>query len=110
VEPKNEAFIILKDLLISEPLLSYPDITKPLVLTTDASNEALNAILIQGPIGRNFPIAHASRTLANAEKNYSITENDLLGIVWSCKRFRQYLYGRKFTIVMTTNFSHGSLM
>lgn len=40
----DEAFITLKDLLTSEPLLQYPDFTKPFELTTDASNEALGAI------------------------------------------------------------------
>jgi len=64
-----EAFITLKDLLTSEPLLQYPDYTKPFVLSTDASNEALGAILSQGPIGRDLPITYASRTLINAEKN-----------------------------------------
>jgi len=69
------------------------------VLTTDASNEAFGAILSQGPIGRDLPIAYASRTLINAEKNCSTTEKELLAIVWGFKQFRQYLYGRKFTIV-----------
>ena len=95
----DEAFITFKDLLTSEQLLQYPDFTKPFVLTTDASNEALGAILSQGPIGRDLPIAYASRTLINAERNYSTTEKELLAIVWGCKQFRQYLYGRKFTIV-----------
>jgi hypothetical protein len=47
----DKAFITLKDILTSEPLLQYPDVTKPFILTTDASNEALGAILSQGPIG-----------------------------------------------------------
>ena len=98
MEPKDNAFTTLKDLLTSEPLLQYTDFTKPFVQTTDASNEALGAILSQGPIGRDLPIAYASRTLVNAEKNYSTTE-ELLAIVCGCKQFRQYLYGRKFTIV-----------
>jgi len=95
----DDAFTTLKDLLTSEPLLQYPDFTKPFVLTTDVSNEALGAILSQGPIGRDLPIAYASRTLVNAEKNYSTTEKELLAIVWGSKQFRQYQYGRKFTIV-----------
>ena len=69
------------------------------MLTTDASTEALGAILSQGPIGRELPIAYASRTLVNAEKNYSTTEKELLAIVWGCRQFTHYLYGRKFTIL-----------
>jgi hypothetical protein len=88
----------LKELLTTESLLQYPDFTKPF-LTTDASNEALGAILSQRHIGQDLPIAYASRTLNNAERNYSTTEEELLAIVWSCKQYRPYLYGRKFTIV-----------
>jgi hypothetical protein len=95
----DEAFITLKDLLTSEPLLQNPDFTKPFVLTTDASNEALGAILCQGPIGRDLTISFEGRTLVYTEMNYFTTEKKLLAIVWRCKQFRQYLYGRKFTIV-----------
>ena len=80
-------------------MLQYPDISKPFFLTTDASSEILGAILIQGPIGQDLPIAYASRTLNNAERNYSTTEKELLAIVWACKQYRPYLYGKKFTIV-----------
>jgi hypothetical protein len=37
--------------------------------------------------------------LINAERNYPTIEKELLAIIWTCKHFRQYLYGRKFTIV-----------
>jgi hypothetical protein len=69
------------------------------MLTADASNEGLGVILSQGSIGQDLPISYGSRTLVSAEKNYSVTERELLAIVWGCKQFRQYLYGRKFTIV-----------
>ena len=78
----EDAFVTLKELLTTEPLLQYPDFTKPFVLTADASNEDLGAILSQGPTGRDLPISYASRTLNNAEKNYSTKEKELLALVW----------------------------
>lgn len=69
------------------------------MLTTDASKIALGAILSQGPVVKDKPIAYASRTLNRAEANYSTTEQELLAIVWATKHFRPYLYGTKFTIV-----------
>ena len=61
------------------------------MLTTEASNKVFGAILSQGPIGRDLPIAYVSRMLINAEKNYSNTE-ELLATVWGCKQFRQEIY------------------
>jgi hypothetical protein len=96
---QQEALESLKRLLCSEPLLIYPDYSKEFILTTDASNFAIGAILSQGPIGSDQPIAYASRALNSAEGNYSTTEKELLAIVWGTNHFRPYLYGRKFKIV-----------
>jgi hypothetical protein len=98
-ERTETAFNTLKELLTTEPLLQYPDFKRPFVLTTDASNEAVGAVLSQGPIGKDLPIAYASRTLNNAENYHPTIEKELLAIVWGCIYFRQYLYVRKFTIV-----------
>ena len=68
-------------MLTNEPLLIYLYFTIPFVLTTDARNEALGAILSQGPIGQDLPIPCASRTPTNSEKNYSTTEKERLAIV-----------------------------
>lgn len=94
----EESFQNLKEKLTKAPLLKYPDFTQPFVLTTDASGYAIAGILSQGKIGQDQPIAYASRTLNNAEVNYSTTEKECLAIVWACKHFRPYLLGRKFTI------------
>jgi len=95
----DAAFATLKTLLTIEPSLQYPDFTRPFVLSTDASNDATGAVLSQGPIGKDLPIAYASRTLNTAERNYRVIKKELIAIVWGCKYFRHYLYGRKFTIV-----------
>ncbi|CAG9133440.1 unnamed protein product [Plutella xylostella] len=101
-EWKNEqqlAFDTLKEKLTTAPILAYPDFSKPFVLTCDASNVAVSAILSQGPIGKDLPIAYASRTLNKAESNYSVTEKECLAIIFGTKTFRPYLYGHRFTIV-----------
>jgi len=82
-----------------EPVLQYPDFTKPFVLTTDASGFAVDAILSQGKRGQDKPIAFVCRTLNRAEQNYSTIEKELTAIVWACRYFRPYLPGRNFTIV-----------
>lgn len=99
----NQEFIncfeTCKKILTNDPILQHPDFSKPFVLTTDASNYAVGAILSQGPIGKDLPIAYASRTLNPAEINYSTIEKELLAIVWATKYFRPYLFGTKFKIV-----------
>lgn len=106
----NEAFNALKDLLASEPLPQYPDFTKPVVLTTDASNEALGMIISQGPIGRDLTITYANRTLINAENNYSATDKELLAIVWGCKQLGNICTAGSLPLLLTTNLLCRSLM
>ena len=58
-----ESFCCLQTSLTQEPVLQYPDFTKPFTVTTDASGFAVGDILSQGKIGQDKPIAFASRTL-----------------------------------------------
>ena len=71
-----ESFEILQAALMREPVLQYPDFTKPFVLTKDASGFPVGAIISQGTIGQDKPIAFASRTLNQAEQNYSTIEKE----------------------------------
>lgn len=93
-----DSFNKCKELLTHAPLLQYPDYDKPFILTTDASNVAIGAVLSQGQVGSDKPIAYASRTLSETEARYSTIERELLAIIWATKHFRPYLYGRKFYI------------
>lgn len=93
-----KTFEFCKTLLVHSDVLQYPDFEKPFTLTTDASNFALGAVLSQGPIGKDRPVAYASRTLSKTEEKYSAIEKELLAIVWAAKHFRPYLFGRRFTL------------
>lgn len=50
-EAQENIFQHLKSKLISRPILQYPDFSKEFILTTDASNLGLGAVLSQGPVG-----------------------------------------------------------
>lgn len=93
-----ETFEKSKNLLTSSSVLIYPDFTKEFILTTDASDYALGAVLSQGVIGQDKPVAFASRTMNKHEENYSVIQKELLAIVWATHYFRSYLYGRKFKL------------
>jgi hypothetical protein len=97
-EEYKNSFNTCKQLLTNAPLLQFPDFEKPFILTTDASNFALGAVLSQGAIGSDKPIAYASKTLSDTETRYSTIEKELFAIIWAVKHFRPYLYGKKFII------------
>jgi hypothetical protein len=86
-EAQDNAFQHLKFKLTKQPILQYPDFSKEFVLTTDASNQGLGAVLSQGPIGKDLPVAYTSRSLNSAESHYTTTQKELLAIVWATKYF-----------------------
>lgn len=100
-EKAMEAFHDLKQLLVSADVLAFPDFTKPFNLTTDASNYALGAVLSQGSIGDDHPIAFISRSLNKTEENYATNEKELLAIVWALDNLRSYLYGARKIRILT---------
>lgn len=83
------AFNKIKLLLQEQVELYQPDFEKPFDLTTDASNVAIGAVLSQN----RHPITFISRTLSQTEQNYAANEKELLAIVWSLQKLRNYLYG-----------------
>lgn len=83
----------------SEPILQHPNFNEPFIITMDASGYAIGAIISQGKIGNDLPIAYASRVLNDAETRYPPTEREL-ALVYAVKHFRPYIYERKFTLVM----------
>ena len=90
-----------KNALTSDAVLAHYDPEKQLILACDVSPYGIGAVLSQpSEEGKQLkPIAFASRTLAPAERNYSQLEREGLALVYGVKRYNQYLYGRRFTIL-----------
>ena len=101
----SEAFEKLKNLLVTSPILTHPDFSKSFILDTDASDQAIGAVLSQKVGNTEKVVAYASRTLTKPERKYCVTRKELLALVFFVKYFRHYLYGRKFT----ARTDHGSL-
>ena len=87
-----------KTLLANDPILQYPDFSKPFSLTTDASSVAIGCVLSQNVNGADLPIGYASRTLTDPERRLDTIHRELLAIVWGVQYFRPYLFGRKFKV------------
>ena len=95
---QQAAFVDLKDCLLEPPVLKRPNFDQPFILQTDWSREAIAAVLCQIHDGEEHPKCYAGRDVNPAEKNYAATEGECLAVVWAVKYFRQYLYGRTFTL------------
>lgn len=94
----DKAFVGLKSVLSSPPVLSSPDFKEPFLVGTDASQYAIGAVLYQETGGRRRYIAFASQSLNRAQRNYPATRRELLAIVFALRRFRMWLYGAHFTL------------
>jgi len=75
-----------------------PNDTDQFILDTDASDNAVGAVLSQMQDGAERVIAFASRSLDRRECNYCVTRKELLAVVHFLKHFKQYLLGRHFTV------------
>ncbi|KAL4297275.1 hypothetical protein GQ457_12G014550 [Hibiscus cannabinus] len=96
--PPTTAFNLLKQKLVSAPIVETPDWTLPFELMCDASDYAVGAVLGQRK-GRIFhPIYYASKTLNDAQVNYTTTEKELLAVIFAFEKFRSYLIGAKVTV------------
>ena len=97
-EECTKAFDKLKRRLSKAPVLIPPNWSKPFEVYVDASNVAIGSVLSQkNSKGHDRPIYFASRQLSAAERNYSVTEREGLGMIFSVQKYRHYLLGYKFT-------------
>ena len=69
----------------------------------DASDLAVGAILGQRTEGKRYVVYYASKTLNEAQRNYTTTEKELLAVVYALDKFRAYLIG--FDIIIFTDHS-----
>ncbi|KAK8952364.1 hypothetical protein KSP39_PZI003940 [Platanthera zijinensis] len=92
------AFHSLKQSLVSSPIIISPDWSLPFTIMCDASNFAVGAVLGQVRDKVFHTIYYASKTLIDAQVNYTTTEKELLAVVFAFDKFRSYLVNSKVIV------------
>lgn len=85
----------LKNLIGTAPVLANFDETKEISIQCDSSKSGIGCcLMINGQ-----PMSYASRSMSDAEQNFSQIEKEFLAIVYSCKKFHYYIYGRQVKVL-----------
>ncbi|XP_056323408.1 uncharacterized protein K02A2.6-like [Danio aesculapii] len=96
----QETFQRAKEAMLKSEVLTHFDPSLQIQLACDASPYGVGAVLSHiMPNGQEKPIAFASRSLSKAEANYAQIEREALSIVFGVRKFYQYIFGRKFTLL-----------
>ncbi|GKC02036.1 reverse transcriptase domain-containing protein [Tanacetum coccineum] len=78
--------------------ISLSEWDQPFEIMCDASDYAIGAVLGQR-IEKHFrPIHYASKTMTEAETNYTTTEKEMLAVVYAFEKFRSYLIMNKSVV------------
>lgn len=89
-----EAFEQIKQALMNEVMLSFPDFNIPFEIHMDASDYQLGSVIMQ----KGKPIAFYSRKLNAAQRNYTTGERKMLSIVETLKSYRNILLRHEVVI------------
>lgn len=96
----DDAFKKAKNAFLSPRCLIHFNPKLPLVLTTDASPYGVGAILSHIlPDGSEKVIRYVSQTLSENQRKYAQIDKEVYAIVYGIKKFHQFIYGNKFTLI-----------
>jgi hypothetical protein len=93
-----EFFNILKNALISAPIIQPPNWNLPYEIICDASDYAIGAVLGQRVDTNLNVIYYASKILDGAQRNYATTKKEFLAMIYACDKFRPYIVDSKVTV------------
>ncbi|CAA7058512.1 unnamed protein product [Microthlaspi erraticum] len=97
-EECHKSWTLLKDALVSAPIVQAPNWDHPFEIMCDASDYAVGAVLGQKIDKKLNVIYYASKTMDDAQCKYATTEKELLAIVFAFEKFRSYIVGSKVIV------------
>ena len=105
---QQNAFEVLKKAFTTAPVLRIPNDKDPFKLSTNASDFATGAILLQKDIQTNlwYPVAFFSKSLDVHERNYEIYDKELLTVIWRLEEYKHYLERYPYKIEIWSNYQN----
>ena len=88
----------MKSHLTTAPIVREPNWQLPFEVMCDVSDLAIGAVLGQREDGKPHVVYYASKTLNEAQRNYTTKEKELLVVVYALDKFRAYLVGSDIVI------------
>jgi len=86
----------LKHIITNSPVLVNFDPKKEISIQCDSSSSGLGCCLMQ----EEKSVAFSSRSLTGSEKQYPQIDKEMLSILFSCRKFHNYIYGYRKKIWM----------
>ena len=100
----QNTFNMLKNCVLTKPVLHLPDTSKPFAITNDASKYASGGILLQADTnGEWHPCSYLSQSFGSAEWNYNIYGRELPAIIHGLKTWHHYLQGSSSLVQVFTD-------
>lgn len=98
-EIHQNAFKLLIESLAEATLQAHPDFEKPFYIRCDASSKGVAGAIYQFDDDGNVrPVSFCSRLLQPAERNYTVTEQEMLAIIYTLKTHYFFLMGNKIQL------------
>jgi len=93
------AFEEIRNALLCPPFLALPKADRKPVVDVDACADQVGCTLLQVEPGELLhPVGYWSRGPTAADKNFSTTVRECLGVVWAVLKLRHFLDGQRFFI------------
>ena len=99
----NQAFMKLKAVLTTHPVLASPNFDMPFELSVDASDVGMGAVLHQVYENVKHPVSYFSKKFNEAQRKYSTVEKETLALVLALNHFEVYLSSSPIPIKVHTD-------
>ena len=95
---QEKAFRDIKQAVEKADILKHPDKNKEFYVICDASEYATGAVLLQEYDGIYYPVEFYSHLLDEHERNWHISEKEILSVVLALEKWEKYISGTHFHV------------